>query len=108
MACVFCNIVKGFAPAEIQVEDDEFIAFTDLFPKARTHVLIVPRAHHEDLDAWVDAGGSSDRMLAFVARVARELGVAGQYRLVTNVGAEAGQIIFHQHWHVLAGDLTAF
>ncbi|MCW2955906.1 MAG: histidine triad nucleotide-binding protein [Thermoleophilia bacterium] len=108
MDCVFCNIVKGFAPADIRVEDDEFIAFTDLFPKAETHILVVPRAHHDNLDAWVDAGGSSDRMLAFVARVARELDVAGGYRLITNVGREAGQIIYHVHWHVLAGDLKAF
>ena len=106
--CVFCNIVKGFVPAEIRVEDDEFLAFVDLYPKADTHLLVIPRAHHENLDAWIDAGGSSDRMLAFAARAAREAGVAGGYRLVTNVGRDAGQLIFHAHWHLLAGDLAAF
>jgi histidine triad (HIT) family protein len=106
--CVFCNIAKGFAPAEVRLQDEEFIAFDDLFPKASAHVLVIPREHHENLDAWVDAGGSSDRMLAFVGRVARELGIDGDYRLITNVGRDAGQIIFHVHWHVLSGDLTAF
>jgi histidine triad (HIT) family protein len=106
--CVFCNIASGFAPAEIRLQDDEFVAFDDLFPKASTHLLVIPREHHENLDEWVAAGGSSDRMLAFVARAAQAAGVAGGYRLITNVGAEAGQIIFHAHWHVLAGDLRAF
>lgn len=106
--CVFCNIAKGFAPANIRLEDEEFLAFDDLYPKASTHLLVIPREHHENLDAWVDAGGSSDRMLAFASRVAQEVGVAGNYRLITNVGREAGQLIYHVHWHMLSGDLAAF
>ena len=106
--CVFCNIEKGFAPANIRHQDDEFLAFDDLFPKAATHLLVIPRAHHENLDDWVDSGGSSDRMLAFVGEVARQAGVDGRYRLITNVGRDAGQLIYHVHWHILAGDLTAF
>ena len=108
MDCVFCNIAHGFAPAEIRYQDDEFVAFDDLFPKAAAHVLVIPREHHENLDAWVDAGGSSDRMLAFVSRTAQEAGIDGRYRLITNVGRDAGQIIYHVHWHLLAGDLSAF
>jgi len=110
VACVFCNIVNGYASANIVLENDEFVAFEDLFPKAATHVLVVPRAHHADLDASVAESpqGTGDRMLAFVGEVARTLGVAGRYRLITNVGADAGQIIFHQHWHLLAGELRAF
>lgn len=108
MDCVFCNIAKGFAPAQKRLESEHFIAFDDLFPKADTHVLVIPREHHENLDDWVAAGGSSDRMLEFVAQAAQELGVAGGYRLITNVGPEAGQIIFHVHWHILAGELRAF
>ena len=108
MDCVFCNIAKGFAPAAKVLEDEEFLAFDDLFPKASTHVLVVPRVHHENLDEWVAGGGSSDRMLAFVGRVAQEAGIAGHYRLITNVGRDAGQVIFHVHWHLLSGELPAF
>ena len=108
MDCVFCNIAKGFAPATIVLENEEFVAFQDLFPKADTHVLVIPREHHENLDAWVADGGSSDRMMEFVAKVAQELGVGGNYRLLTNVGRDAGQLIFHVHWHVLSGELPAF
>ena len=103
MSCVFCDIASGAASANVRAQDDEFVAFDDLYPKADTHVLVIPREHHDDLDAWVAAGGSSDRMLAFAARTADELGVAGRYRLITNVGSEAGQMIPHVHFHILAG-----
>jgi histidine triad (HIT) family protein len=101
--CVFCRIVSGELPSEAVVSDDEFLAFRDVQPRAATHVLVVPRAHVADLDAWVAGGGSSDRMLAFVRGAATELGIAGRYRLVTNVGADAGQVVDHLHWHVMAG-----
>lgn len=104
MTCVFCSIAAGDAPATFVNESEAFVAFADLHPKADTHVLIVPREHHEDLDAWIAAGGSSDAMLAFVAETARALDVNGRYRLITNVGAGAGQEVFHLHWHLLAGD----
>ncbi len=102
-SCVFCRIVSGELPSEVVAEDEEFLAFRDVQPRAATHVLVVPRTHHVDLDAWVAGGGSGDRMLAFVRDVAAELDVSGRYRLITNVGADAGQVVDHLHWHVLAG-----
>jgi len=101
--CVFCQIATEQLPSDVVAADDEFLAFRDIQPRAATHVLVVPRAHHAHLDDWVAAGGSSDRMLAFVRRVATELDVAGRYRLVTNVGEDAGQVVDHLHWHVLSG-----
>ena len=83
--------------------DEEFLAFRDVQPRANTHVLVVPRAHHGDLDEWVAAGGSGDRMLGFVRTTAQKLEVDGRYRLITNIGEEAGQVVPHLHWHVLAG-----
>lgn len=108
MDCVFCNIAKGFERASIRHQDDEFVAFDDLYPKAETHVLVIPRTHHENLDAWLDAGGSGDRILGFVTETAAAAGLSGRYRLLTNVGRDAGQLIFHLHWHVMAGGLRAF
>ena len=102
-ACVFCRIVSGELPSDVVASDAEFVAFRDVQPRAATHVLVVPRSHHPHLDEWIAAGGSSDRMLAFVRDTARELDVAGRYRLVTNVGEGAGQVVDHLHWHVLAG-----
>ncbi|MCW2956669.1 MAG: nickel transporter [Thermoleophilia bacterium] len=102
-SCVFCQIATEQLPSEIVRADDEFLAFRDVQPRAATHVLVVPRSHVEQLDEWVANGGSSDRMLAFVRAVAADLGVEGRYRLITNVGEEAGQVVPHLHWHVLAG-----
>ena len=101
--CVFCQIAREELPSDVVASTEEFLAFRDIQPRAATHVLVVPRAHHDHLDAWVAAGGSSDRMLAFVRQVADELGVDGRYRLITNVGEDAGQVVPHLHWHVVAG-----
>ena len=107
--CIFCKIINGDVPNDLVWENDAFVAFRDLHPKATTHVLVVPREHHADLDAWVrdatDPGGAPRAASA----VAAALGVSGGYRLVTNIGASAGQSVFHVHWHVLAGnDLPGF
>jgi histidine triad (HIT) family protein len=101
--CVFCRIASGELPSDVVRSDDEFLAFHDVQPRAATHVLVVPRAHHTHLDEWLAGGGSSDRMLAFVRDVAADLDVSGRYRLITNVGESAGQVVPHLHWHVLAG-----
>lgn len=101
--CVFCRIASGELPAEVLRQDEEFLAFCDVQPRAETHVLVIPLAHHDDLDAWVAGGGSSDRMLQFVRSLADQLHIAGRYRLVTNVGSDAGQVVPHLHWHMMAG-----
>jgi histidine triad (HIT) family protein len=101
--CVFCKISAGELPATKVHENDDFLAFADLDPKADTHVLVIPRAHHANVADYVDAGGSSDAMLAFVVETARAAGVDGRYRLIANSGPEAGQTVFHLHWHILAG-----
>jgi histidine triad (HIT) family protein len=101
--CIFCRIANGELPSDAIATDDEFLAFRDVQPRASTHVLVVPRTHHEHLDAWIAAGGSSDRMLTFVRAAARAAGVEGRYRLVTNVGEDAGQVVPHLHWHIMSG-----
>ncbi|MBC7459750.1 MAG: HIT domain-containing protein [Thermoleophilia bacterium] len=101
--CVFCRIIATELPADVVAEDDEFLAFRDVQPRAKTHVLIVPKLHVDNLDGWLASGGSSDRMLTFVTTIAAQEGVSGRYRLITNVGEDAGQTVPHLHWHVLAG-----
>ena len=101
--CVFCMIASREIPAEVLREEEGFLAFRDVSPRAATHVLVVPIEHHGHLDDWIAAGGSSDAMLRFVGAVAADLDVSGRYRLVTNVGEQAGQVVPHLHWHILAG-----
>lgn len=101
--CLFCNIAAGYEDTAMVREEEQFIAFHDLFPKAEKHILVIPREHHENLDAFVNTGGDAAAMMRFVASVAQQLGVSGRYRLITNVGADVGQVIPHLHWHLLAG-----
>lgn len=102
-SCVFCRIASGELPSDVVRSDEEFLAFRDVQPRAATHVLVVPRAHHDDFDAWLAAGGSGDRMLAFLAATAADLDISGRYRVITNVGEGAGQVVPHLHWHLVAG-----
>ncbi len=108
--CLFCRIIAGAAPADMVLEDDEFLAIRDKYPKAPVHVLVMPKAHIPSLNEIGEApGGLSQRMLEFIVRTARELDVLDPgYRVITNVGSGGGQIIFHLHWHLIAGKSLGF
>jgi histidine triad (HIT) family protein len=104
-SCIFCRIAAGEAPAEIVLADDEAVAFRDLMPKAPTHLLVIPRRHVASLAGAGPADQAlMGRLLLMAAEAARRAGIAdGGYRVVTNVGAGAGQSVFHLHLHVLGG-----
>lgn len=107
--CLFCKIVAGEIPSDQVHANDEFVAFRDIAPKADTHVLVVPKRHDANLDEWVAAGGSSDALMAFASETAARVGIAGAYRMIANVGRDAGQEVFHLHLHLMAGrDLPGF
>ena len=85
---------------------DGFVAIDDLNPQAPVHILVLPERHVDTFHAigeFEDA--ESKRMLEFVADTARRAGLT-DYRVVVNVGADAGQTVFHLHWHILGGALT--
>ena len=109
--CIFCRIATGDVPATIVKRTPEAIAFRDLTPQAPTHVLVIPTRH---LPAVRDASQPPDeamlgRLLQFSAEVATELGLdEGGYRLVTNTGPDAGQSVFHLHFHLLGGRSLAW
>lgn len=102
--CLFCRIVAGEVPATVVAETDRTVAFRDISPQAPTHVLVVPRDHHADLAACAaaDPGLLSD-VLSAAAAVARQEGLDGGYRVLTNTGPDAGQTVHHLHVHVLGG-----
>ena len=101
--CIFCRIVEGEIPAAIVRSAEHVIAFRDLDPQAPTHVLVVPRAHHENVCALAAADPAALAQLVTVAQGIAEAEADGQWRLVFNTGAAAGQSVFHVHGHVLAG-----
>ncbi len=102
--CLFCRIVSDEIPSDRVYEDAEIIAFNDIAPQTPTHVLVIPRRHIPDAHAL--AVGDGD-LLAKLFRVIRDVGAAAGlengYRVVTNVGPESGQTVFHLHFHLLGG-----
>lgn len=104
-ACVFCRIVAKALPARVVFEDDEFLAFEDIAPKAPVHVLVIPKEHIASLnDLPAGREDLAGRLLARARAVAEAKGVARTgYRVVINTGADSGQAIHHIHVHVLGG-----
>jgi len=100
--CIFCKIVKGEIPNNTVHENDDFLAFHDLYPKAPVHVLIIPKVHVDNFQS-VDAEIMA-KMTPFIQEVAQKLGldITG-YRLITNNGEDGGQEIPHLHFHMLGG-----
>jgi histidine triad (HIT) family protein len=104
-ACIFCRIAARDIPADIVRESDRVVAFRDANPKAPTHILIIPKEHVESVAELTDdhAGTLADIMQA-ATQLARAEGIAESgWRLVTNVGPDAGQTVFHLHFHLLGG-----
>lgn len=104
---LFERIAAREIPAEILYEDDRIIAFPDIAPKAPLHLLVVPKtAAYANV---VELAAGDPQLLADIVEVARHLArerADGDFRLLFNTGAGAGQTVFHVHAHVLAGDLT--
>ncbi len=103
MDCLFCKIINKEVPADIICEDNEFLAFKDINPKAPVHILIVPKKHIPS----VDHIGIGDKelmggLILIAQKIAREKDLKG-YKLVINVGKEGGQVIDHLHLHLLSG-----
>ena len=104
-SCLFCRIAAGEIPADVVAGNDHAVGFRDISPVAPTHVLVIPRSHHENLAALTDAEPETLVAMVRLARAIAEAdGVAADgYRLVANTGAAAHQTVFHAHLHVLGG-----
>ncbi len=103
--CLFCGIVAGSVPSEVVLETEHTYSFRDINPAAPVHVLVVPKTH---VDSVADLGpGDADLLsdlMAAVNQVADQEGIAKSgYRVVTNVGEDAGQLVRHLHFHVIGG-----
>ncbi|RME57985.1 MAG: histidine triad nucleotide-binding protein [Caldilineae bacterium] len=103
--CIFCKIIAGEMPADQVYKDELVTAFRDIHPQAPTHILIVPNMHFESL---AEMGDDEAEILGRVVEVANHLaeqeGVLDSgYRFVTNVGPDAGQAVFHTHFHLIGG-----
>ena len=102
---IFSKIIRREIPADIVYEDDEVLAFKDLYPKAPVHLLIVPKRHIESL-ATIEPGDTLvlGRCLLAARVLGERTGYAERgYRVGCNCGPEGGQVVYHLHLHFIAG-----
>jgi len=102
--CIFCKIIKGEIPSNKVYEDDEFLAFYDINPVARIHILVIPKVHIENVQKVQD-----DTLISKLYRVIQKIAVQEKfdqkgYRVIVNCGEDAGQEVMHLHFHILAGE----
>ncbi|MFN2121995.1 MAG: histidine triad nucleotide-binding protein [Candidatus Promineifilaceae bacterium] len=105
MLCLFCKIANGELDSDIVYEDADVVAFRDIHPQAKHHILVIPRRHIATINDTSPEDASLLGKLFIVARhLARDLGFAEDgYRLVMNCNRDGGQTVFHIHLHLLAG-----
>ncbi|MFA6081968.1 MAG: histidine triad nucleotide-binding protein [Patescibacteria group bacterium] len=103
--CVFCNIISGKNPAQIEYQDTAIIAFTDIEPAAPFHLLVVPKKHIGSID---QVQSTDQEILGKLVITAKEIAHRSNldeegYRIVINNGHNGGQKVEHLHLHLLAG-----
>src|SRR5690554_8166024 len=99
---IFGKIVRGEAPANIVYEDEQCLAFRDLYPAAPTHILLIPRKPIPRLcDAEPEDQALLGHMLIVARKIAEQEGIRDKYCLVINNGVEAGQTVFHLNMHII-------
>ncbi len=105
MDCLFCKIINGEIPSKKVYEDDTVYAFYDISPMAPVHVLIIPKLHIASVNEVTEENSAViAHIYEVAAKLAKELGIAEDgYRVVSNCGANAGQTVFHLHFHLLGG-----
>lgn len=102
MDCLFCKIIAGDIPSKMVHQDAVTVVFPDIHPKARVHLLIVPKKH---IPTIADLEDGDEKIMGHLMRIAQKVAHDQQlsgYRLQFNVGKDGGQEIFHIHCHLLA------
>ncbi|MBI3873628.1 MAG: histidine triad nucleotide-binding protein [Arcobacter sp.] len=101
--CIFCKIIKGEIPNKTVLEDENFLAFEDINPQAKVHILIIPKIHIDSFDVMPPK--VMGEMTVFIQKVASKIGVKNDgYRLITNIGRDGGQEVNHIHFHLVGGE----
>ncbi len=105
--CLFCKIIAGEIPSDKVYEDELCYTFNDIAPQAPSHFLVIPKAH---IGSVSEIDGSNSGLVAHIfeviAKITAEKGIES-YRVVSNIGEQAGQSVHHLHFHVLSGrDMT--
>ena len=103
--CIFCEIINGKIPAEKLYEDDTCIIIKDISPKAKIHLLLIPKSHYARLEeASVSEAMELSFMLNKLASIKDSLGLEKGYRIIINQGENGGQEVQHLHIHIMGGE----
>lgn len=107
MSCIFCLIRDGAIPAVKIFETDTVYVIRDIEPKAKEHLLVIPKVHFESVasDAILSHPNLLNEMTIAAKAVVKQIGLKDGFRLVINTGSHAGQTVFHLHMHVLGGEI---
>ena len=104
MSTIFGKIISGELPSEKVFENERILAIKDIHPKAPIHLLIMPKKEYKNLQAVPKEDLSIIIEIVNVAQdLAKQFGVADNYRFLTNNGRQAGQLVFHLHFHLIGG-----
>lgn len=104
MDCLFCKIANGNIPCTKVYEDDQILAFRDIAPQAPTHILVIPKAHISSVDGITEENSAVvSHIFSVIPKIAAAENLTGGYRVVSNCGPDAGQTVFHLHFHILGG-----
>ncbi len=104
---IFAKILKKEIPSKIIFEDDEILAFHDINPKAKIHVLVIPKGEYRNLEEFATNANPALFQSFFnkIEMIADKLGIKESgYRVITNTGKDATQTVFHFHAHILGGE----
>ena len=102
--CLFCKIIAGDIPSSKVYEDETVYAFRDIAPQAPTHILVIPKAHLESVNAvTAENSGVVAHIFEVIPRIAAAEGLANGYRVVSNCGDDGCQSVKHLHFHILGG-----
>ena len=102
--CLFCKMVSGDIKPDVVYEDDQVLAFRDIRPQAKVHVLVIPKQHIATLDDFpAEETALGSALLRAVGKVANIERLLSGYRTVINCREDGGQEVYHLHLHVLGG-----
>ena len=104
--CLFCKIIKGEISSDKVYEDNEILAFKDINPAAKIHILVIPKKHIESLASLEkEDEGLVGRIYGVINKIAQEYKFKEKgYRVIVNCGENGGQEVMHLHFHILAGE----
>ena len=102
--CLFCKIAEGSIPSKKVYEDEYMLAFHDINPMAKVHILVIPKTHIANVDG-ITAENSEcvAKIFEKMGDIAKAAGIENGYRVISNCGSDAKQSVMHLHFHILGG-----